>query len=323
MKSKPLVSVDCDTLIFRCASAAEHRTIKVLHKPTGKEKEFQNRTEFKELMKSKDKPITDDYVISDIQTAEDVSHALKLIKTKIEQIKDNFSDCEVVLGVGHKNNFRDFLEYPVAYKSNRRSMIRPVHLEESKNYMINIHKAKVAEGIEQDDQSAILAYNALKQGRKAYLLTPDGDARQFDGLSLGDYDSTPVDCVDIHFMHSVGYDEKGFQSYGFPWLIMQACVGDITDGLNPCYLNKKRYGEKGHYNAVKDFTSPDQHAEYLISLYKGWYPNEFEYTSHDGRKIKSNWKHLLELYWKGTTMKRSFDDDLDVWKFLESKGIKL
>lgn len=319
--SRPLVSVDCDTLIFKCASAVEDRSINVLHKPTGKEKIFKNRTEFKESMKNREKVITEDYLISDVQKSGDVSHALKLVKSKIEQIRDNFSDCEVVFGATHTNNFRDSLEYPVAYKGNRVNAIRPIHLKETQQYVIGVHKAVVAVGCEQDDYSAIVAYDAVRRGRKAYLLTPDGDARQFDGLSLGDYDDTPNSCIDINFMHKIEYNEKGFQSYGFPWLIMQACVGDITDGLNPCYLNKKRYGEKGHYNATKNFKTPEQHANYMISLYKEWYPNRFKYTSHDGRQIMSDWKHMLELYWKGTTMKRSLDDELIVWEFLKDRGI--
>ena len=56
MKStKPLVAVDCDTLLYASTAACEERSIEVLHEPTGKTKEFKNRTEFKELMKSREK----------------------------------------------------------------------------------------------------------------------------------------------------------------------------------------------------------------------------------------------------------------------------
>ena len=51
MKStKPLVAVDCDTLLYASTAACEERSIEVLHEPTGKTKEFKNRTEFKELI---------------------------------------------------------------------------------------------------------------------------------------------------------------------------------------------------------------------------------------------------------------------------------
>ena len=323
MKTKPLVSVDCDTLIFQSASVCESRTVEVTHIPTGKKKEFSNRTEFKEIMKSKEKEITPDYVIKDVQVAEDAPHVFKLIKNRIEQIKDNFSDCEIVLGAGASNNFRDKLPYPTSYKGNRKNTIKPLLLKEAQNYTINVHKAQVAMGCEQDDYTAILAYNALRDGRKAYLLSPDGDSRQFDGLALGKYDSKPNDCVDIQFMHEVAYNDKGFQSYGFPWMVMQAAVGDITDGLNPCYICGKRYGEKGHYNAVKNFKTKEEHASYLVNLYKNWYPSEFEYKDCFGNLIKADWKFMLELYWKGTTMMRSHNEEPCIWKFFNQYGIDL
>lgn len=321
MKTKPFVSVDADTLVFSAAVVTEKRSIEVTHKPTGKSKKFSNRTEFKEIMKAKEKKITDDYYIKDIQQVEDISHTLKLIKNSVEQVLDNFSDCEVVFCATAENNFRNMLHYPTPYKGNRKNLLKPILLKDAQQYLLEKYKAHKALGCEVDDYTAIIAYEAISQGREAFLLSPDGDSRQFDGLKLGNYNNKPSECIDIQFMHSIDYTDKGFQSYGFPWLIMQAAVGDMTDGLNPSYLCNKRYGEKGHFNAVKDFTTKDQHAQYLIDLYQKWYPSEFEYLSHSGEKIKADWKFMLELYWKGTTMMRKHNEEPDVWKFFKDHDI--
>ena len=104
---------------------------------------------------------------------------------------------------------------------------------------------------------------------------------------------------------------------------MQAAVGDATDGLNPTYLPNKRYGEKGFYNEVKDMKSPEELALHLIKKYKEWFPSEFEYETWNGVKVKADWKFMLNLYWKGTTMKRERHKEPDFWGFLKEKRIEV
>lgn len=319
--TKPFVSVDCDTLVFSAAAATETRYIDVIHTPSGKSKQFQNRTEFKELMSSKGKEITDDYVIKDIQEAGELSHTLKLVKNAVERIYDNFSDCEVFLSATASDNFRDNLPYPTKYKGNRGSFLRPLQLKDAQTYLIERHKARKAVGYEVDDYTAIAAYEALTQGRESFILSPDGDARQFDGLKLGKYDSQPADCVHIQFMHEVTWSSKGFQSYGFPWMVMQHLTGDVSDGLKPTYLCKARYGEKGCFNDLKSLKTPEDFVKFSIKKYKDWYPEPFEYTDWKGRVVKSDWKSMIELYWMGTTMIRKEGELPNYWKFLEQKGI--
>lgn len=321
MKSKPFVSVDADTLVFSAAVRCETRSINVTHVPTGKSKSFQNRTEFKEAMKTKNKEITEDYVIQDVQEPQPASHANQIVKNSVEKILDNFSGCEVVFCATAENNFRDALSYPSVYKASRRTLLKPMLLKTAQNYLINRYKARRAVGYEVDDLTAILAYEAVEQGREACLLSPDGDSRQFDGLKLGGYSSTPNNCVSIEFMHEVTWSDKGFQSYGFPWMAMQHLVGDITDGLKPTQLCGVRYGEKGCYNEIHGLQTPEAIVKFTIEKYKKWYPDTFEYTDHAGNRVTADWKYMLELYWMGTTMMRKNNELPDYWKFLNERGI--
>lgn len=323
MKSKPRVSIDSDTMLYSASCVAQERTIEVTHKPTGISKTFKNRTEFKDLMKFKSKEITQDYFIVDKQEPLDVSHALQIIKVTAERILDNYSDCEVIFCCGADNNFRDLIPYPNKYKGNRDVALRPIHLGAAHDYMRSKYKAVRADGHEVDDLVGILAYEAIEQGREAFILSPDGDSRQFDGVKLGKYQDTPEDCFKIEFMHDIAWSDKGIQTWGFPWMIFQGTVGDITDGLTPRFLCKARYGEKGCFNDIKDITSPEKLVQYSIEKYKEWYPEPFVYTTWDGKQQQADWKFMLELYWKGTTMKRSYREEPDFWKFLKDKQVQI
>lgn len=320
LKTKPLVAVDSDTLIFSAAAANEERSIEVLHQPSGKSRVFKNRTEFKAAMQEKNKEITSDYLITDKQEPMDVSFALHTIKQAAERILDTYSDCEVVFCAGAEWNFRDSLDYPTKYKGNRTNMLRPLLLSECQEYFARKFKAIKATGHEADDEVSILAYDALRQGREAYILSPDGDSRQFDGIKLGKYGTLPKDCVCIQWMHPVKWEDGKLDTYGLPWLIGQHVTGDPTDGLKPTYLTNFKYADKGYYNDVKTFTEPLQFFEFATTKYKLWYPEPVTYTTWYGKKVTRTWEDMLDLYWKGTTMKRERDKVPNFWSFMKEKG---
>jgi hypothetical protein len=319
--TKPFVAVDSDTLLYNSAIASESRYITVLHKPTGKTKDFSNRTEFKAVMREKGKVITEDYLIIDKQEAHPLANALSTAKLKAESILDNFDFHEVVFCAGDTNNFRRSLPYPTRYKSNREKTLRPLLLKDCHEYFKKKFKSVQAQGHECDDEVSILAYEALKQGREAFILSPDGDSRQFDGIKFGGYQDNPNECVNIQFMHEIKWDGKNLDTYGFPWIISQCAYGDATDGLNPQYLAQKKYGEKGFYNDFHKLNTPEEIVKKLVEKYKFWYPEPFEYTAWNGEKQRADWKSILELYWKGTTMKRERDKEPDIWEFLRQKGV--
>ena len=73
---KKILILDGDSVAYRCASAAEERSIDVLHKPTGKSKVFKHRTEFKKFMLERGKEITDDYEVHDKQESEPLEYVI-------------------------------------------------------------------------------------------------------------------------------------------------------------------------------------------------------------------------------------------------------
>lgn len=318
-KSKPFVAVDSDTLLYGATAACEDRSILVTHVPTGKTKSFSNRTEFKQTMKSKGKEVTADYEIEDIQEPQPLEHTLHIVKQRVENILDNFPGCEVVFCAGDKNNFRAALPYPTKYKGNRDNALRPLLLKDVHRAFNKKYKSVISDGHETDDEISILAYEALNQGREAIVVSPDGDSRQFDGLKLGGYHSDLSSCISIEFFSKMKWTDGNFDSYGFPWMVMQCAVGDATDGLNPTYLPKKRYGEKGFFNEFGSLKTPEELCLKLIEKYQEWFPSEFVYTSWNGVDVVADWKFMLNLYWKGTTMKRKRDEEPDFLSFIKEK----
>ena len=61
----------------------------------------------------------------------------------------------------------------------------------------------------------------------------------------------------------------------------------------------------------------------FIEKYQQWYPSEFTYKTWDGNEIQADWRLMLNLYWKGTTMKRKRNEEPDFWQFLKEKGVQL
>lgn len=318
-----IVIVDSDTLLYSAAAVSEARTIEVLHEPTGLTKEFKTRTEFKDLMKSKDKEITPDYKITDRQTPEPVEHCLHLVKSSAEQILSKYDFCDVAFVAGDVDNFRLDLPLPTRYKSNRVSMIRPIWLKEAHEYFRNKYGAKKAKGYEADDLVSILANDAIKNGDQAILLSKDKDSRQTIGAYLGDYSTPEEEMVYIRDFHPVTSEENGTKSYGVPWICIQLLVGDSTDCYKPTELTVFKYGEVSAYKDLKDCTTPQECLLKVVDKYKLWYPEPFEYTAWDGKVHEADWKKMLQLYFSCVKMKTSEDDDLNAEAFFSKYGVDL
>lgn len=315
-----LVVVDTDTPLFSAAAVSEQRVILVTHEPTGIQKKFKTRTEFKELMKSKNKPITEAYSIQDLQEPEPVENALHLVKSSMQKIIDMYPSSKVVFVAGDSNNFRLDLPLPTRYKSQRADMLRPVHLKACHKYARQRFGAISADGYEADDLTIILAHEAKKQGKNALLLSIDKDSNQSIGLTISDYTGSYYQT--INEMHEVKYDTK-YRSYGIPWIAMQWTVGDGTDCFKPTELSKSRYGAVSAYKDFKDLKTPQEVLLKVVELYKQFYPKKFEYTDWKGQQHEADWKSMLMLYFQCCKMKESYDDDLCAGKFLAKYGVDL
>lgn len=322
--TKPLVVVDADTMLFSAASVSETKSIEVTNSK-GITKAFKNRTAFKDFMKSKGWPITEEHKITDKQEAEPTEHCLQIVKQGIEGILEMYKDCEVILCAGDNDNFRLNLPLPYRYKSNREDTLRPINLSDAHSYARGKYKARRAFGYETDDHVIILASKGLKEGREVILLSPDKDARACIGVKLGGYKTPRSELVLVPEYAEVEMLKGEPKSYGIPWIATQLLRGDPVDCYKPTDLLPEgfKYGAMSVYKDLKDCKSPQESLLKVVEKYKEWYPDTFSYTAWDGTEHEVTWQDVLRLYYKCVKMKTSEDDPLLADELFGQYGIDL
>jgi len=115
--------------------------------------------------------------------SEPLSHALHLIKKKVEQITRDCDDPDYKIFIKGKGNFRD--EVP-EYKGTR-SARKPSHFGDITRYMIEVLGAEQVNGMEADDKVSILLYqDFLANGGdqdecRVIVSSPDKDLKNTPG----------------------------------------------------------------------------------------------------------------------------------------------
>ena len=321
--------IDADSVAYRSAAASEERLIKVTHIPTGKVKEFKNRTEFKTRLKEKGTlDQLDDYLVEDIQKPEPIANCLHTVKRQIEMISSVTEADDTIIVVGGKSSYREELPLPTKYKGNRDNMLRPVHLKEAKQYLINKFKAVEINGIESDDTVIVYAEQMKAQGHDVTIASIDKDSRQVQGFTIYDYSKEPEQgffgCSHdtIQKIEKKGKPTK-VTGTGIGFLAYQMLVGDKTDGYRPNDISGIKFGDIGAYKALQDCKSPTEFLQVVKEQYKKWYPEPITYTAWDGKEYTKDWKEILDMYFKCCYMLRSEFDDADSRKFFLKYGVDL
>ena len=322
---KPTIVIwDSDTLAYRAAAATEERSVEVLHVPSGKTKVFKNRTEFKNILKEKQKefdPVL--YKFKDLQHPEPLSHTIKVMKSIIEKTNAFLFADEYLMCIEGKNNFRATLPYPSVYKGNRRGNIRPVNLKEAKMYLYKHHNSYLAQECECDDAVVFKGYEYLDKGYNVILASQDKDAMSASGLSLYDF-TTPE--AQVEYIPDFGYLEvqgDKVKGKGFLWLCYQVVRGDPTDNLNPSEIARKKFGDKSGYYLLKDAKNKIEALELVKQQYKQWYTNGAKYIDCFGVERFVHYDFLLDLYFKGVKMMDEENQRPCAYTFFEQHGLLL
>ncbi len=323
--NETVLLIDGDVLSYRPAAASEVRTINVTHNPSGKQQVFKTRTEFKTLLKSKDKlDKLEQYSIEDVQTPSPVSHCLHTINTTLRNLDSNLFPDRTEIWVAGKGNFRNELLLPVQYKSSRGTMLRPLLLDQAKEYLLTKYKAKKADGLETDDAIVIRAYEELANGNKPIIVTNDKDAMQAEGVFLYDYTKENPALFEVPTIGYLTKDKQTVKGCGLKFFAVQwAGTGDPTDGYCPYDLVNVRYGAASAYKDFKDLNTTEEILGQVILNFKRWYPEPFTYTAWNGTEVNATWETMVDLYFKAAYMKRSWDDLSDWRLFFAERGVQV
>ena len=104
---------------------------------------------------------------------------------------------------------------------------------------------------------------------------------------------------------------------------LQMLVGDSVDGFKPTELCGVKFGEKSAMKLLEPCKTEKEVLEVVVSKYKEWYPESFEYTAWNGDRVESDWKHMLNLYHCCCRMKETKDDPLIAYDFYKRYGVTL
>lgn len=169
MNKKHLL-IDADSLIYKSACIIQSNPIIVTHELSKRKKQFENKTAFNEWLAGEGKVkgyCKDMFIVEDNpQQTEDISHALHILKNKVESIVSKPFANEYTLFIGGDYNYRKDVATILPYKGNRPA--KPLAFDDVRNYLLNKYKKNivVAEGQEAEDAISIIAHSEYQKARK-------------------------------------------------------------------------------------------------------------------------------------------------------------
>lgn len=314
-----VIVCDSDMIAYRVASACDSRSILVSRGNTTKE--FKTRTEFKEYCKNKNLDY-DTFTIEDKIVPEPIENCLSTIKRIINNIKEQYNINHVIHILSGSDNHRLSLPLPAKYKSNRKEMIKPTHLQACKDYLIKYHNAYVINGYEADDVVQSLTEYIINN-TKAYGVAYSIDKDYHTSLNKNRYLNPITDKV-VELTGGLGKLErtdKGVKGDGLFWICYQLMMGDSSDGYNAKQFYNKKYGEVSFYNDVKDCQSEHELLTKVVNKWKELVSDSVEYTSWEDKEMKLSWLELAELYFSCLYM-RGYQDNTTFKSLLDKYGVE-
>ena len=318
--------IDADTIAFRYAAGCEKRSVLVRYLPTGSEKEFDNRTAFKDFLNSKGMPYKEHlYSISDVQQVYSIHNAQRAIDALLKRITQHLRASEVFLFLGGGDSFRNALQLPKPYKAGRSDIIKPVHLKTLREYLVKEHSAVdyTGTGIEADDALTMQAYDSLSKGKYPVICTIDKDAWQSQGCAFMDWTAEEFKVQHMPELGSLNKTKQGIKGTGLMFLCYQVLAGDAADTYKPYELSSLYYGPSTAYNAIKDCKSPPALLKTVLQEYKRLYPAPILYKDHMGGACTKDYKEMLRMYWRTAYMLRHAEDEGSADEFFMKYGVNI
>lgn len=326
-----IVVVDGDELSYVTAAACEQRGVTITNTQNEKSQGFKNKTEFFKMIKSLEYP-DDLFTVEETQVAEPPQNAYSTVKKKLFAIRERFNTDNIEIYIGGVNNFRDSLPLPVKYKGGTRdNAMRPILLDDIKNYLVQYHKAIVVDDIEADDFLSIRSHAGFVNKQKIIAYTQDKDRLATMGWSCcpdrGKVQFEPL-YVDGLGLLEID-DKKKVRGHGRKWLYFQWIAGDKADVYCPRDLvevvkgKKPVFGEKKAYDLLVTLETDKECLQAVHDLYLDWFGKEqFSYTTWDGKEVKDvDYIFAMQVYLDCCRMLRWEGDKVRVRDMLNKMGV--
>lgn len=332
--SEELVGVlDIDWVKYTAASVGETRTVLVKHLPTGREKEFTNRTEFwgrgkkttgwlgeqNEIRIEKGlEPFTaDEFEITDVQTPEPIENVLHTVKLMVETAlnESGATSYKAILGKG--DSFRVERSTLMEYKGNRKDSLKPLLLDDVIEYIIKKYNPIIVEDIEADDMCVMECY-----GKDNHFIIGVDKDHYAQPVKFYNVNKPEEGIVDGNQFGKLWIDEKGkVRGVGRMFLYFQIASGDSADNYKANCFSNTKWGDKSAYNALVDCTNDKEAWEALVKIYKKLYPEPKIVVGWRGDEIDIDWLYVLEENFTMARMLRYDGDEILVKDILDKYGI--
>lgn len=295
--------IDADGILYKCASSGEKRTIVVTHKNTKEQWAADNRTAFwgtnalknegilAEINKGRDSPFMwDEFEIEDLQEAPPLSNILHTTKITFNKWLETLGTKKYQAYVSGSTNFRVERSTLLEYKGQRKFLVKPIHLEATKTYLMERFKCERVEGIEPDDVCVIEAYRKPNK----VIMTYDKDAWGVpcNVLSMTKPEEGVLNCNQFGKLWLDG--EGKVRGIGRMFLYLQVASGDLADNYKANCFSDVRWAEKSAYNALVGAVDDKDALTRLVGVYKTLYPEPKKVIGWRGNEIDLNWEYVAQ-----------------------------
>ena len=339
MTNKDILNIDGDALIYASGFIGEKRELKAVHRQSGDEFTFKNRTEMygkkrskdgawlAEINKTKDTPwVIDDFDLYDIQIPAPVEFSLTATKSLILKSTELTGIKERRLFVGKGDSQRVEQSTLVKYKSGREGSLRPLHKDAIVEYMIKHHNAEVVEGIEVDDKITMEAWkdphNVIYGIDKDYLGT---HSRVFNPNTpeKGIQDCRTFGDIWVEEIVSKETGKKRYEvkGYGRKWFYHQWNYGDDSDSYRANCACDTDWGEMSSYNSLKDCKNDLEALIAVKSTYKHLYPAPRKVLGWRGDEILIDWRYVASEIFTMARMLRTPDEKITAEQVFSKYGL--
>jgi hypothetical protein len=332
---------DYDPILYECGSVGETRHVKVVHRQSGNELEFPTRTAFYGHWKKKaggwlaeynagrtTPRLPEEFDYIDVQTPEPIANCLHTMKRVIAGLKEVVGADGYYGYSGKGDSFRLDVSTVLKYKGNRDNMLRPIHLDDLKEYLRKNHSCKIVTGIEADDACSMDIYEAYQKWKKTksdadklVLAYVDKDYLQCAGHIYNTNLQDGIDTYDGFGWLEVN-DKGDVKGRGRMWLYQQILNGDNSDNYFANSASSLKWAQMSAYALLKDCENDKQAWQALVKGYKTLYPQPKKITGWRGDEIEIDWLYMLQENTTLAFMLRWPDDKINVKEVLTKLGVE-
>lgn len=338
--SELTMHLDLDAFKYALASVGEERTILVVHKDTGWEKEFKTRTEFwghhskkaggwlaevnkKKVAKGQEPALPEDFEIIDKQRLKDepISHILNSVKQSVNSAVKASGATKVEYYIGRGESFRVEKSTILEYKGNRPTT-KPLLFDDIVEYMEKKYKPHIITHLECDDAINIAAYGKDNhfcgvEDKDAY-----GAGSKVFNIRYPQEGIVETDNLGRLWIDTTGKNKK-VRGYGRMFKLWQCCSLDNSDNYRANCASDVAWGEMSAYHALKDCKNDRELFEAAYGVFKHLYPEPKVITGWRGDEFEIDALYVFQECFDMCHMLRWEGDVVDLRNTLSNLKIEL